>query len=440
MKNYSKILSDDKFWDWMHNSKPEKGHRAIKNNVSYMEELSGMMVPTAYLVYLPHNSKNNAQTMTMLSKRIPRKYFLELQYCMTIYAKIFGTLFPEMLENISDLAYIEWLLYVEPDNEKYRDHMIHMFKVAYICSHLISIPGMLKKITLNQFSSKHFQEWCKSQGIIVSNWSSSYQGKIMEVALYIASIFHDIGYGHYYLNEYRQRLSRVCRWILPESDPSQKDHRDTKILLKSLTSFFINKEHPLCKPGEKNNKVIISGFIRDCLQLNHSVASSLFVIDLAEQLFTKGALKTELYLAFHIAAEAIMLHDMTKSEKWSHLQIRENGHFLCFENHKDVPLAPILILADELASWKRPRLIPELEGESCIKMSLGGPEHEHEIKLQFIRDKNPSIKIYLNDSGLVSDICDLKCFYSENKTNTEMKLLNMNLQIIKERLRNKNTR
>jgi hypothetical protein len=436
MSPSSFILSDKDFWEWMQPtgtdgvSHPSSLLKNSSHHEYYLKILAKLMAPPDYIAHFGEirGRSNNAKTIAMLIERVPRWYFLELQYCMATYARIFGTLFPVMLGDIGELSYIEWLLYVEPEHAEYRDHLVHMFKVAYTGAKLLSIPKILEKVTEEQFCSGHFVDWCGKKDIKIADWDLEYRKKIMEAALFLASIFHDIGYGHYYLNKYRSRLARVCRWILPEADPSNKEHRDTQSLLRSLPSSFLEALHPLCRSGNKNRDVIISGFYRDCLSLSHSVASALFIIDLAEQLFSRGALKPELYLAFQIAAEAVVFHDMKKEGTWLHLQATDNGHFLCCERHKDAPLAPIVSLADELAGWGRARLNHKLEGNSEVDITM--KRDNSDVKIQFVQENGPTIKIRSADPNLISSIKDLKCLYSETGVGSKMKILSFELQPI----------
>ena len=103
---------------------------------------------------------------------------------------------------------------------------------------------------------------------------------------------------------------------------------------------------------------IIAGFYRDCIRLNHSIASTFFIIDVAESLKLSGVLSQQLYVAFQLAAEACMIHDMTENGKWTHLDTndKENDHFIDCRDHENIPLAMLLILSDELSIWSRPML------------------------------------------------------------------------------------
>ena len=74
---------------------------------------------------------------------------------------------------------------------------------------------------------------------------------------------------------------------------------------------------------------------------------------------------TEMYVAFQLAAEACMIHDMIDENSWLHLRKNaQHGHFLCCDNHRDVPLAMLLVLADELSIWDRYYMFQKVRGDS----------------------------------------------------------------------------
>ena len=91
-------------------------------------------------------------------------------------------------------------------------------------------------------------------------------------------------------------------------------------------------------------------------------------------------------------------------------------------------MAPILILADELAGWGRPRLDHKLEGDCNVKIKM--KHHNYDIKIQFVRGNGPTIKIHSADPNLISSIKGLNCLYSETRARSTMKILGFELQPI----------
>jgi len=123
-------LDENSFWEWMSFrisvKEPWKSDFLPESNKGYVYLLSMMMENRWESISVnrpPGESAKSAKTLDRLSRHIPRKYFLELQFCLAAYSSVFGTLFPSMLSHLDNLPYIEWLLHMEPGNERYRDHL-----------------------------------------------------------------------------------------------------------------------------------------------------------------------------------------------------------------------------------------------------------------------------------------------------------------------------
>ncbi len=351
------ILKDDLFWKWMDIDDP----KLVGGIPSYLKIITDRLIDVRYgFEGLDIDGfQNESVSMENLSLCVPREYFLEIQYCAKVYATMFGKVFPPLAGHVDQLAYIEWLLFTEPGYLRYRDHMVHMFKVAFVCDGLLSVEALLNRAIEWQFNSEHFQYWCNDHKIQTESWNLKDRQEVVKLGLFLAALFHDFGYGHFFLTKYKERLFRLYQWLLPRADPTDIDAAGTKIILRSLSSRFIQKHHFWLDPGnpKKTDNHAIAGFFHDCLPLNHSIASMFFVLDLAEKLRSSSALSEKLYVAFQLAAEACMIHDMTRVKNWLYLRPNsENSHFIGCNNCKDVPLALLLIFSDELAVWNRPTL------------------------------------------------------------------------------------
>lgn len=208
-------------------------------------------------------SEKGANTLDKLSRQIPRGYFLEVQYCLASYASVFASLFPPMISHLDNLAYIEWLLYMEPDFEKYRDHLVHMFRVAFLCNRLIGMDIILNKVRDFQFTSEHFISWCRnSVNDDPLDWDDTRKNRLLYVAVYLAAIFHDFGYGHFYLNKYQELLSGILPSLVQSADSVDIHRIGSAHLKKSLVGQFAKKYHYAFKVNNPpaNEDVILSGF------------------------------------------------------------------------------------------------------------------------------------------------------------------------------------
>jgi hypothetical protein len=368
-------LDEDSFWEWMSLGIgiQESGNADFlpKSNNDHVHLLTMMMENHWEGIALNRNtseSSKSAKTLDSLSRHVPRRYLLELQYCLAAYGSVFATLFPSLLSHLDNLPYIEWLLHMEIDNEKYRDHLVHMFRVAFVCNRLMQLPAIAQKIKECQLNSMHFLKWCREKiGTDPIGWENQKKDRLVNAAIYLSAIFHDFGYGYYYLNRYRRRLAGILPSLNQTEAMADIQHREIVCLRNSLAANYVKEYHQAFQTNQSpaNEDVILSGFFRDNLGLNHSVASAIFVVDLAGSLLDRHAIGDDLYIAFHLAAEAAMLHDMTENKKWLHFSTGNHKEFLNREKQKEVPIATLLFVADNLELKGRPRIRKKIEDDRC---------------------------------------------------------------------------
>jgi hypothetical protein len=170
------------------------------------------------------------------------------------------------------------------------------------------------------------------------------------------------------------------------------------------------------------------------------VASAFFIIDVAESLKQSGALSEQLYIAFQLAAEACMIHDMTENSKWVHLDTSNKGndHFIDCGDHESIPLAMLLILADELSVWNRPRLETKPRSQTkdkecdAVLYFFDTSQVPEEIKL-FVSEaqSRPWIRIAAdkNSETLVKNIKGLKCFKKKRESKNKYSILGYTLGV-----------
>ena len=351
-------ISNESFWTWV-SSLIEGGESDCINFMSRMiDERRYFANETNTL-----NPSSDFSMFCHLKKVMPKDYFREMEYCALAYSTIFEKLFPPLSKHIEQLAYIEWLCYMEPEHLNYRDHFVHMLKVAFVCHVILSSSKAWSDNIMDwQFNSEHFSNWCTKQKI---HFSDREKNNIINTAVFLSSIFHDFGYGYRFLRRYEEKLFKLNLLGCDSIDITKKR---ADIIKRSLLGKFIlchhewsNKNRNLSDNQEENT---LLGFVRDCLPLNHSVASSLVVLDIADELYYSQIIDPELYIAFQIAAEACLIHDLTDPRNYLHLSHISNAHkhFLDFNSHKKVPIAMLLIFADELSMWNRPLI--EFESSS----------------------------------------------------------------------------
>ena len=372
-------IDEASFWEWMCPEGSVETDESIgflpASNKGYAHLLSAMMNRESITLNRSvAGSPKGARTLDSLSRHIPRKYLLELQFCLAAYSSVFATLFPSMLSHVDNLSYIEWLLYMEPDNESYRDHLVHMFRVAFVCQRFMQLQAVHQRCMEYQFSSTHFLEWCQKRlDTDPCRWDDSRKCRVLYASIYLSSIFHDVGYGYYFLTAYRRRLAGVLPALAQAEATKDLNHKDIARIRNSLAAQFASKYHyafqgnkPIPQREITNQDVLLSGFFRDNLELNHSVASAIFLIDLADNLFDQRAISDDLYIAFQLAAEAAMLHDMTEDRKCLYFSKNNQNNFLDSRKQKDVPIAALLCFADSMELDGRQRIQRIVEDNQCI--------------------------------------------------------------------------
>ena len=132
----------------------------------------------------------------------------KIKVCADHYVRFFACIWPELAVMVKDMLYVEWLLYVEPDYEKYRDHLLHMFKVACLGTWMLSNNNFLQQVVDLQFGNpntnsqapEHFRQWMHERKIDPQLIQSQQKTKIIEWAFLFAALFHDIGYGYFLPN------------------------------------------------------------------------------------------------------------------------------------------------------------------------------------------------------------------------------------------------
>lgn len=439
MKRKEKIiLSNEVYWTWIED--------IIKNNGREKYDFLSKMVSKGHCIISrvkEEQYSDHFSIFSYLKKVMPRGYFREMEYCALAYSTIFGKILPNLAKNIEQLAYIEWLCYVEPQNPNYRDHFVHMLKVAFVYDEIISKNDKIKsKLTKLQFNkSNHFSSWITKKRLL---FDESQKKNIITAAYFLASIFHDFGYGYKFLRSYEERLFKLN---ILGSDSIGITKARSEIIKKSLLGEFILNHHVECKKqsinhlSDKQKDTLLFGFMRDCLPLNHSAASSLIILDIAENLFQRQIILPSLYIAFQLAAEACLIHDLTNPENYLHLKNSSinDKHFLDCNCYKEIPLSVLLILADELSMWGRPLIEYEQDKKDIDRINIHIDDHwkyrNHKVtkypKIIKIELINNSLKIIFENEDQINNfkeiLSDCNCF--TGKLKNEFKLFNYKIDL-----------
>jgi hypothetical protein len=197
---------------------------------------------------------------------------------------------------------------------------------------------------------------------------------------------------------------RIQKLLLRRHTTMSLNLKVKMIFKESLPYYFIECNHlwfsksanlnDHLKLNDQQKSNLISGFFRDCLPLNHSIASTFTIMNIDENVWDVGALNHKLYLAFQLAAEAIMIHDMTGRHNWMHLNFGKKDHFLDSQSYKDIPIAVLLIFADELAVWNRFKIKPKYSrSKQEIRYIIDHERVPQKIEIKMM-DKKLQLKPY----------------------------------------------
>jgi len=177
------------------------------------------------------------------------------------------------------------------------------------------------------------------------------------------------------------------------------------------------------------------------LPLNHSVASSLFILDIAEDLYQRQIILPSLYIAFQLAAETCLVHDLTNPENYLHLKNSSinHKHFLDCNCCNEIPMAILLVLADELSMWGRPLIEYEQDNNDIDKININIANHwkyrnhkvtEYPDKIK-IKFTDNSFKIIFENEDQINNfkeiLSDCNCF--TGKLKNEFKLFNYKIDL-----------
>lgn len=317
-----------------------------------------------------------------------RMFFAAHHYCL-----FYSQLWPDLVNSVLDMIYLEWLLHLEPGNPRYRDHLFHMFKVACFGTFLLDDGAFAQEVAGHQFAPRpagsglrDCDAWVRRRfpALVLTNDD---RVLIVRWAYLLAAFFHDLGYGHAFRGVLDARVGDMHDWMSVRSQNSEPSMRMQRVLLESLLMDFV-RAHSACDntrrwPDEYPAVRRATGFVRDTLELNHSTASSLLVLHLCDLLRESRTMLPHFQIALEIAAEAVLIHDMKHPDGWCGLRSQRtvtadpadpDDHFLHRHSCEEVPVAVLLMLCDELDVLDRPRMAPRPPAkpeELILKLAVG---------------------------------------------------------------------
>lgn len=286
-----------------------------------------------------------------LCRRLPKYFASEVAYLTNRSLEIARRVFPYFDTILASHAYVEWLLYANLDHGKYRDHIVHPFKVAVIARWLLEKTEKFEQIAQKLGEAGHVQNLLKKLGLSEDVFTEN-DYKLIKAAMWLAGLYHDLGYGHNLLCYLEKRLETSYRFYVGDVVAGSVRGIPPECIERSLLRSYLEEKGKCDTPAEgywPPKKGAWEVALYENLPRNHSIAGALnFLCLLQEILDHWHDVDPRVILTFELAAEAIFFHDLTHKDNYFDPN-------LCV-SFKDRPIALILILADEMQDWGRPRL------------------------------------------------------------------------------------
>lgn len=268
------------------------------------------------------------------------------------YACRFHPAFRVMLK---DHLYAELLLYAESDYKRYREHIVHPYKVMAIGAWVMEeVERLVPSIGKNLRSNTRVIQLVDSLRLATSALDDPH---VIKTAWWLAGLFHDLGYMFYFMS--RNLEPKILRTYpvyvgsaggrLGVGTPS---HLAEMALFRDLWTSDGSKE------GHK-------GFLTESASMNHSVVGGLTLLSMLGEMESVYKVTPEQALAFHLAADAVAIHDLIGPGKTIHCGL-PSGRV----SFRDRPLAWLLILCDELQDWGRPILSFQRRGSRGVETTF----------------------------------------------------------------------
>jgi hypothetical protein len=315
----------------------------------------------------PWTSHKNRSEWRKLLSRLPAYFAAELAFLMDKNLEAARYLLPQFDTILANHAYFEWLLYMELDFDNYREHVVHPFKVAMVARWLLNnVKNCRRKVKDRLKASEHVRRLLAHLRLTTRVFDSDDGDRIVKAALWLASQYHDLGYGYQFALGLERRLQVSYGFYRGDLLGGSIAGTHPDLIERSLLKRWLEpKSGARSVENGSRQRPVATGTWRDIrfppakepwqvslyrnMPLNHSLAGALNLLCLLQEIVDHWPeVDPRFVLVFELAAEAIFLHDLTKKSNWHDKELK-----ITF---KDCPIAVLLVLSDEIQSWGRPRL------------------------------------------------------------------------------------
>lgn len=313
--------------------------------IDFQSKLSSRLRPIKIYSLQPRETDQPKSIFEILKKWYPQNYFNQLHYLALKFYFIMRLVFPSFLNFVNYYHFFEWLQHHDPEKPGYRDHLVHVFKVAYLGQWILDKGKPLDNLISLVKSNMRIQDFLGRMGIDESEINED----VLTRAWWLASLFHDIGYA---FDFFHTKLEPKVKKMFPfyQTNLASIDNvylEDIEFDKSLLCGFICGKkglDWPLTPFNKREIREIVS-LINHDLKLNHGTAGALFLLFSYHQIQKTAIYHPITNLIFQLAAEAIYIHDITDSGK-THIWGNRSDS-LKFDV-KEAPLGCLLILCDEM--------------------------------------------------------------------------------------------
>ena len=203
--------------------------------------------------------KPQSEIWKKLYKRLPHHFAREVAYLNNLSFEIARRVYPNFDTILANHAYSEWILYANLDHEKYREHIVHPFKVAVIARWLLEQTNRMKQLSANLSKANHVKDLLNRLSLKKSVFTED-NGKIIKAALWLAGLYHDLGYGHNFFCRMESRLKETYSFYKGDLVAESISGIPEKTIENSLIKKYL-------KPNWKTS-------LYENLSRNHSIAGA----------------------------------------------------------------------------------------------------------------------------------------------------------------------
>jgi hypothetical protein len=325
---------------------------------------------------------------------VPAWYWHRLRFAAFHYHTFWASFWPAFARTTDEICFVEWLLHMEPGNLNYRDHILHMFKVACLGTWLLEDDSFADLLAGRVFrASSRTERWYRGPQRLRS-LPASERRELIRWAFLLAALLHDLGYAYFFRQVYDAHTQSLNQWMANSSHNSEASAKCQQLFADSLLASYLSRKTGEPLSADQSSRRRLTGVLRDHLTLNHSFGGALLILQLEHELRSTHSVNTTLRVALQLAAEAVALHDLARDESHCGLRTRDRATLLTKEDAHDAPLAVLLMFCDELAAWQRPRLHPR----PCSDMEVS-----LELKLE---ECLASVELATHSQGVTVKLCD----------------------------------